>query len=428
MKKIIKKKDQPRLNDFLNSNLDGSYYVGHASVLFRMNQKLFLIDGVIQDSLFEKSWYFFPELKFDELFFSLDGIFVSHCHDDHYDLEFLRKIKKNTPIYITKNRIGFDELINDPNLNSIEIEPFKKIKLDDFDILAIPSDHNDFDSSFIIKNDSFSIYQGNDNFIPRKVIKKAADIMGEVSHVYIPFSYVWWYPFCLTSMDAKEKESEIKRLSEKNMNIGLYIAEELNAEVIIPSAGNLIFHDIAADHINRMIATPFDFIDYLKSLNSPMLKKTFPLLSGDYVLNEKKIIDIYLDFLDRNNYYKGMNIFLKKLDSINKITKYEIKKSDVNKINLRTSDFKHINTDLIFKSRTINNIYLFFDSTIKTFKIIDKINSEEFILFDIEDSMLKQWVRGKVTLETVLNSQRLLITREPEKFDESLWNIIRSKL
>lgn len=428
MKKIIKKKDQPRLNDFLNSNLDGSYYVGHASVLFRMNQKLFLIDGVIQDSLFEKSWYFFPELKFDELFFSLDGIFVSHCHDDHYDLEFLRKIKKNTPIYITKNRIGFDELINDPNLNSIEIEPFKKIKLDDFDILAIPSDHNDFDSSFIIKNDSFSIYQGNDNFIPRKVIKKAADIMGEVSHVYIPFSYVWWYPFCLTSMDAKEKESEIKRLSEKNMNIGLYIAEELNAEVIIPSAGNLIFHDIAADHINRMIATPFDFIDYLKSLNSPMLKKTFPLLSGDYVLNEKKIIDIYSDFLDRNNYYKGMNIFLKKLDSINKITKYEIKKSDVNKINLRTSDFKHINTDLIFKSRSINNIYLFFDSTIKTFKIIDKINSEEFILFDIEDSMLKQWVRGKVTLETVLNSQRLLITREPEKFDESLWNIIRSKL
>ena len=159
-----------------------------------------------------------------------------------------------------------------------------------------------------------------------------------------------------------------------------------------------------------------------------MLKKTFPLLSGDYVLNEKKIIDIYSDFLDRNNYYKGMNIFLKKLDSINKITKYEIKKSDVNKINLRTSDFKHINTDLIFKSRTINNIYLFFDSTIKTFKIIDKINSEEFILFDIEDSMLKQWVRGKVTLETVLNSQRLLITREPEKFDESLWNIIRSKL
>ena len=97
MKKIIKKKDQPRLNDFLNSNLDGSYYVGHASVLFRMNQKLFLIDGVIQDSLFEKSWYFFPELKFDELFFSLDGIFVSHCHDDHYDLEFLRKIKKKYP-------------------------------------------------------------------------------------------------------------------------------------------------------------------------------------------------------------------------------------------------------------------------------------------------------------------------------------------
>ena len=268
MKKIIKKKDQPRLNDFLNSNLDGSYYVGHASVLFRMNQKLFLIDGVIQDSLFEKSWYFFPELKFDELFFSLDGIFVSHCHDDHYDLEFLRKIKKNTPIYITKNRIGFDELINDPNLNSIEIEPFKKIKLDDFDILAIPSDHNDFDSSFIIKNDSFSIYQGNDNFIPRKVIKKAADIMGEVSHVYIPFSYVWWYPFCLTSMDAKEKESEIKRLSEKNMNIGLYIAEELNAEVIIPSAGNLIFHDIAADHINRMIATPFELTIFFTHLAS----------------------------------------------------------------------------------------------------------------------------------------------------------------
>jgi len=393
-----------------------------------MNNKLFLIDGVMKDSLFENSWVFFPELVFDTLFYSLDGVFVSHCHDDHYDINFLRKLKKNTPIYITKDRIGLEELINDPLLNSIEIEPMKKVEFDDIEVLAIPSDHNDFDSSFIIKNSSFSIYQGNDNFIPRDLIKKAASIMGSVSHVYIPFSYVWWYPFCLISMPQKQKEQEVRRLSEKNMEIGLYIAEELDADIIIPSAGNLIFHDSSADHINRMIASPFDFLDFLYKLNSPLAKKTFALFSGDSIMNKKEGIDVCSSYISKEAYYLEMDTFLAGMNQQSIKYKYDIKNTDPKKINKRLRDPLNIKTDLYFNARGRDNILIKFDSKKKEFIISEKIESEEYISFDIEGALLKQWIQGDVSFETVLNSQRLLINRVPERFDEQTWKVIRGSL
>jgi UDP-MurNAc hydroxylase len=424
----IEKFNQASLNEFIESDLEGSFYVGHASVLFRINKKLFLIDGVNKNSLFENSWVFFPELIFDNLFYSLDGVFVSHCHDDHYDIDFLRKLRKNTPIYITKGRIGLDELIADPFLNSVEIEPMKMVAFDGFEVLAIPSDHNNFDSSFIIKNSSFSIYQGNDNFIPRDVIKKAFSITGSVSHVYIPFSYVWWYPFCLLSMPQKQKEQEVKRLSEKNMKIGLYIAEELDADIIIPSAGNLIFHDSSADHINRMIASPFDFLNFLESQNNPLAKKTFTLFSGDSILNEKEKINVYSSNISKEDYYHEMKTFLQEMEQQRITYKYDVKNTDPEKINLRQKKTINIKTDLFFKSRESDTTLIKFDCKIKKFIATKNIDSLEYISFDIEDALLERWIQGDVTLETVLNSQRLLINRIPERFDEETWKLIRTLL
>ena len=97
------------------------FTLGMHRFLLELIASFFLIDGVFPRPLFLDSWLFFPELVMSERFLSVDGLFISHCHEDHYDPKYLRSLKPGTPIYITANRIGFDEIKNDKSLNVIEI-------------------------------------------------------------------------------------------------------------------------------------------------------------------------------------------------------------------------------------------------------------------------------------------------------------------
>ena len=108
--------------------------------------------------------------------------------------------------------------------------------------------------------------------------------------------------------------------------------------------------------------------------------------------------------------------------------KYDVKNTDPKKINKRLKDPINIKTDLYFNARGRDNILIKFDSKTKEFIISEKIDSEEYISFDIEGALLKQWIQGDVSFETVLNSQRLLINRVPERFDEQTWKLIRVSL
>ena len=89
--------------------------------------------------------------------------------------------------------------------NLFKIKPNKIYKVDqNINVLALPSDHNKIDTSYIIRGDKFSVYHGNDNFLSPQIVKKAAKKYGSVDHAYVPFAYVWWYPFCLKSI-SKQK-------------------------------------------------------------------------------------------------------------------------------------------------------------------------------------------------------------------------------
>ena len=78
---------------FLNSDHDGVFYIGHASILVRLNKKKFIFDAIEQTNFYNNSWCFFPSQLMDKRFFDVDGAFVSHIHQDHYDPNLLRKFQ-----------------------------------------------------------------------------------------------------------------------------------------------------------------------------------------------------------------------------------------------------------------------------------------------------------------------------------------------
>ena len=49
------------LTSFLNSDNDGVFYIGHASILVRLNGKKFIFDAVHQTPPYLNSWLFFSK-------------------------------------------------------------------------------------------------------------------------------------------------------------------------------------------------------------------------------------------------------------------------------------------------------------------------------------------------------------------------------
>tara|TARA_B110001452_G_C14851924_1_gene297553 strand:+ start:125 stop:466 length:342 start_codon:yes stop_codon:yes gene_type:complete len=87
------------LTKFLKSNDDGVFYTGHASILVRLNNKKYLFDYINNINFYGNSWIFFPNQIIDNRLFDVDGVFVSHIHQDHYDPSLLRKFQKKRFLY-----------------------------------------------------------------------------------------------------------------------------------------------------------------------------------------------------------------------------------------------------------------------------------------------------------------------------------------
>ena len=48
--------------------------------------------------------------------------------------------------------------------------------------------------------------------------------------------------------------------------------------------------------------------------------------------------------------------------------------------------------------------------------------------FKFENKPLVEWLKGKVSFEDILNSQRFQLKRNPEEFNKKLWSYIRENL
>lgn len=74
--------------------------MGHASVLAVFGGKKILFDPVILSKPYSDSWAFFPAQVADLSVFEVDAVVVSHIHQDHYDLEYLKALDGKAKIVV----------------------------------------------------------------------------------------------------------------------------------------------------------------------------------------------------------------------------------------------------------------------------------------------------------------------------------------
>ena len=389
------------LSSFLDSDKDGVFYIGHASILVRLNNKKFIFDVIKNTNFYNRSWFFFPSQVNDKRIFDVEGVFVSHIHGDHYDPDLLKQIQsKNIPIYILDGRPGFNRDLKSKKINVIKIPVNKKFYIDkNIWVNGCLHEYNDIDSSLIISNDNLSVYHGNDNFITEKTLVPFKKEVGKVDVACIPFAFIHFYPYLLKSLEKKANRKEAKRLENQFMNYGIKQAKILKPDLIIPFGSNLFHLDNPKCPMNKGVATPVDFVNYAKKFHNSLRNNYKTMLSGAYCLKEDKNLSCHFEKISSKKFNKSLeNFTLKKIKLIDH-------KKIIRKIKIKKLDLRFIKNKISKNKIKINHKILVSNESQKDNKVcIDIKNNNVFLYnkdklplnshyFIVQDNEFNQWIK-----------------------------------
>ena len=413
------------LSSFLDSDKDGVFYIGHASILVRLNNKKFIFDVIKNTNFYNRSWLFFPSQVNDKRIFDVDGVFVSHIHGDHYDPDLLKQIqRKNIPIYILDGRPGFNRDLKSKKINVIKIPVNKKFYIDkNIWVNGCLHEYNDIDSSLIISNDNLSVYHGNDNFITEKTLVPFKKEVGKVDVACIPFAFIHFYPYLLKSLEKKANRKEAKRLESQFMDYGIKQAKILKPDLIIPFGSNLFHLDNPKCPMNKGVSTPVDFVNYAKKFHHSLRNNYKTMLSGAYCLKEDKNLSCHFEKISSKKFNKSLeNFTLKKIKLIDH-------KKIIRKIKIKKLDLRFIKNKISKNKIKINHKILVSNESQKDNKVcIDIKNNNVFLYnkdklplnshyFIVQDNEFNQWIKKKITFEEVLGTRRFTYERYPNTYN-----------
>ena len=409
------------LTIFLNSDDDGVFYTGHASILVRLNKKKYLFDYINNTNFYRNSWIFFPNQIIDNRLFDVDGVFVSHIHQDHYDPNLLRKFqKKNIPVYILDGRPGFKNSLKKERIKAKYIQVKKKTYINKGTwVYGCLHEYNDIDSSMLISNNKLSVYHGNDNFITNKTLIPFKKKVGSIDVACIPFAYINYYPYLLNGISKKINKSEATRIENLFMNYGIQQSRILKPKIIIPFGSNLFHLDNPKCEMNRGVATPSDFVNYAKKKDKSFYKNYKTMLSGSFLLKKDNKIKLSYEEISKKKFKKKLKKFTNKKKKLAKKNK-KIKIININKIKLK------VICEKIKKNKNkVNHNIVVSPKSKKDTKIIINLRNDTVIqvkqtkipekchYFIVEDNEFNLWLNNKITFEEVLGTRRFRYNRNP---------------
>ena len=413
------------LSFFLNSDDDGVFYIGHASILVRLNKKKFIFDVIKNTDFYNRSWLFFPSQINDKRIFDVDGVFVSHIHGDHYDPYLLKQIqKKKIPIYILDGRPNFNRDLNNKKINFVKIPVNKKFYIDkSIWVHGCLHEYNDIDSSLIISNNNLSVYHGNDNFITEKTLIPFKKKVGKIDIACIPFAFIHFYPYLLKSLSNKNNKKEAKRLENQFMNYGIKQAKILKPDIVIPFGSNLFHLDNPKCAMNKGVATPVDFVKYASKYHKSFKSNYKTMLSGSFCLKNKKKIDCFFEKITTKRFNKELESFTFK--KIKQIKHKKIKK----KIKLNKRHLELLKRKISKNKIKINHKILVSNESQQNNKICIDIKKDHVSIFNekklpfnshyfiVQDHEFNQWIKAKITFEEVLGTRRFTYQRYPNDYN-----------
>lgn len=279
-------------------------WVNHASYIFDDGEIRLITDPWLEGSVFNESWNLISKTVFTyEDFKSIDYIWFSHEHPDHFFPPNLKKIpeeiRQNITILFQKTddkkvlefckNIGFKDVIE---VFNSEFKLSSKTK-----IYISPFSKFDTDSWMLLNCNGVKLLNVNDCILNNtKTIKKLKTITGEVDYLFTQFSYANWVGNPNDEQGRKEQALEkLKRISNQ--------IDIFKPRFVVPFASFVYFAKKENYFMNSTVNTVEDIMNFLseKKVKTLLMYPGDIYSEGEWNNNEQNIAKYGVDFQNIKN-------------------------------------------------------------------------------------------------------------------------------
>ena len=413
-------------------------FLGHASIYIKTDTTSLVTDPWFSESgAFLNTWFQYPDNT--EIDFSwvqnLDYVCISHEHQDHFDLDFLKTLNPKTTIVIPDyDNKRFFNLIRDNLSNDIIQVPHKqKCLLGDIEFYPIIQIPGWDDCGLLFKANDEVILDLNDMKLSTEKDIEWVKNNFDIDYLFVQFSGATWFPHVYSqyTFERKLQICEDKRKNKFNNVINLF--KSLDAKLLIPCAGPACFLD--DDHFDMNFVkengfpTQKDFYDYFNENVCILLPDDEIKLGMDIDSINKRNLNNEC-FTNKFNYLTGYK------DRRSKIIKSELNKIEAPTESLYKKMIDHfrdvIKSNSYFRKKISGKIMFI---TEKEEIVIDFTNMKNPIRkgyesgcmyeYKIDSKFLQLILDNELEWETLFLSLRFKVERKPDKYNEFLMAFLK---
>lgn len=421
-------------------------FYGHASIYIKTPNISVVTDPWFsKEGAFLSTWSQFPDNTELDLtpIRNVDYVILSHEHQDHFDLNFLKTINPNTKIIIPKYTDSYlYETLHKNLKNEIVVAyTLQKIKLSE-DLTFCPVVQSVpiwDDCTLVFETPEGTIVDVNDMKIIHTDFQWIKNNF-KIDHLFIQYSGANWHP--MTYDYSHEKKAEIAK--HKIMTKFFHVRDlflDSGAKNLIPCAGPPCFLDDDHFYLNFSDESVFpdqsQFYEFLKK--EGVANKTFILMPGDTFDPNQDPVKISEKNLQREEFTKKREYLEKykaRRDTIIKKTLSSIEVPRESQLNKAKEYFEPlISSSPYFRNKINGRVLLSLTGEVPEKIIVDFTKEQNqvklfevehyFYTFEFDSKIFKLILDKKLTWEQLLLSIRFKASRNPDTYNEALIIFLR---
>lgn len=154
-------------------------FLGHATILLEVEGKKFVFDPHLNESYRHNLFGYYPKRELDsQIFDSVDGIFISHSHRDHFDVSSLKRLNRDAICFIPNdariihslNELHFKNVLLFEDWSTIEVIP-------NLNITWTPSTYRVPEHGYLIQYKEISLWNMVDSHLTEEWCHKINELV-----------------------------------------------------------------------------------------------------------------------------------------------------------------------------------------------------------------------------------------------------------
>ncbi len=244
--------------------------IGHACILFESRETTLLSDPCLFSLHFEELNHYFPRVEIHrDKFPRPDAVYLSHRHQDHFDIRTLAYLPKDLKILCPEDSFMLECLKELEYTDVTVVKDFEAIQVKNLTLIPTPSLTQDYypEHGLIIQDGEVNVWNQVDTIVSPEIIKYIHRICGKIDFAHVRFEPLLEQNFTYNKASV---------LPFDEYSSFLKVAAALSPKFAVPGSAGEHFFD-RAEFLNHFVfpATQEQFISDLELFSPEIQSSTF---------------------------------------------------------------------------------------------------------------------------------------------------------